>query len=727
MTDEQKRIAEGISEFFTDVTAEWGNEVSLKLYGYKKFTEEFYFPIVLDDNYIQTLFAEKSDATLKNMGFTKSRIKNANNPIIIEDVFDVYTRQADKMGSYNAFVLPFYIQKVYNYKSEAGSVKQAIEKKFGSRANQYFKTFMADINGGIRTEPGTRLASVLTRQYKAAAIGANIRVVVQQPTSYIRAAALVDTKYLARGFVTKPNWKEVLRYSPIAQWRDLGYFSLDVGRQMKDVFVGKPSMTEKFMSAIGKADQFAWGRMWNAVKFEIEATTKLTKGSSEYWAAVSKRFSKVVDRTQVIDTTFHRSQIMRSQDWLVKSLTSFMSEPTKQFNMLRSAIMEARTEKTKAASKRAKRVISSVVSSMIVNAIVCSLIDMWRDDKDNDKSFWEALAEKLFGKGILDGNLAGQVTGMIPFVRELFSIMEGYGADILMFDGFVSLYRASTKIAKYFDSVVSGEEPQYGIFQMGKELIGAVGMITGIPAKNIIRELDNLVTNTLEIADAHMGQYATKKLFYNIKNGENSTVFYDLLFRVSPSGTEPDEDAYNKIYADLIAAGFSKGQIDTAMKNRIKKGEAFTTNKGELEQEIVAGLESSATFKRFSSEYQEKALNSAKQLSQAITLGDISNYGVSENTWMFKAVEAAEYGIKPYEYILFKTALSEKDGEYDAEVEGYEAEGYTDDEIDELMDHRSASQDDLIEILDSMAYLSRAERSYLFGTRYESNKNNPYD
>ena len=57
---------------------------------------------------------------------------------------------------------------------------------------------------------------------------------------------------------------------------------------------------------------------------------------------------------------------------------------------------------------------------------------------------------------------------MIPFVRELFSIMEGYGADILMFDGFVSLYRASTKIAKYFDSVVSGEEPQYGISRWEK-------------------------------------------------------------------------------------------------------------------------------------------------------------------------------------------------------------------------------------------------------------------
>ncbi len=34
---------------------------------------------------------------------TKSTVAGANNPIMVEDIFDVFTRQADQMGSYNAF------------------------------------------------------------------------------------------------------------------------------------------------------------------------------------------------------------------------------------------------------------------------------------------------------------------------------------------------------------------------------------------------------------------------------------------------------------------------------------------------------------------------------------------------------------------------------------------------------------------------------------------------
>ncbi len=54
LTPEQRAVADGIADFFK-VTAEWGNEVSMKLYGYRKFTEQNYFPIVSDKNYLTTM------------------------------------------------------------------------------------------------------------------------------------------------------------------------------------------------------------------------------------------------------------------------------------------------------------------------------------------------------------------------------------------------------------------------------------------------------------------------------------------------------------------------------------------------------------------------------------------------------------------------------------------------------------------------------------------------
>ena len=42
---------------------------------------------------------------------------------------------------------------------------------------------MADLNGGVRTDFTSKVIGDLTRRYKAAMIGLNVRVIIQQPTS----------------------------------------------------------------------------------------------------------------------------------------------------------------------------------------------------------------------------------------------------------------------------------------------------------------------------------------------------------------------------------------------------------------------------------------------------------------------------------------------------------------------------------------------------------------
>ena len=54
---------------------------------------------------------------------------------------------------------------------------------------------------------------------KSAAVGANLRTAIQQPTAYVRAAAEISPKYLAKGLkihVGKEEWERCKKYAPIA-------------------------------------------------------------------------------------------------------------------------------------------------------------------------------------------------------------------------------------------------------------------------------------------------------------------------------------------------------------------------------------------------------------------------------------------------------------------------------------------------------------------------------
>ena len=275
LTPKQKALADGVVSFFTDQTAAWGNEVSMTLYGYKKFNAQNYFPIVVDKNEIAKTNADVSRdiQTLKNLGITKNTTKHAKNGLIIEDIFDVYTRQADQMGSYHSFVVPLSdFQKYYNFNDvEKGNLREQMERVYGKEMGAWVDAFLKDLNGVGSGE--RELTSNLLRNAKSAAVGWNLRTAIQQPTAYFRAAAEIDPKYLAQGLklvVSKEEWTQVQKYSPIAWWKDQGFFDINTGRSMKSMLIGadttREKMINKSMDLAGKGDELAWKRLWMATK-----------------------------------------------------------------------------------------------------------------------------------------------------------------------------------------------------------------------------------------------------------------------------------------------------------------------------------------------------------------------------------------------------------------------------------------------------------------------------
>lgn len=569
LTPEQRAVADGIEDFFK-VTAEWGNEVSMKLYGYRKFTEQNYFPIVSDKNYLTTMQGDlkRPDAVLKNLGMTKSTVAGANNPIMVEDIFDVFTRQADQMGSYNAFVVPLSdLSKVFNFKASEpggevqGSIKESLERALGHDAVTYWNKLVEDINGVSKQTPPT-IGDKLLSNMKAAAVGANLRVIIQQPTAYLRAAALIDPKYLAKGLATKSDIDEMNEYAPIAYWKDLGFFEMDTARGMKDILMGKKGLRDIAMKPAGWADTKAWGKLWNAVKAEIRDTTDFKPGTVEFLEAAGERFSEIIDRTQVVDSVLHRSQMMRSKNFINKTVTSFMSEPTKAYNMLRSAVRDVQKNGWKKAGRRLIRVAVTHAATNIATAMAAALIDAIRDD-DEEKKWWEKYLSAV-GENTLD-NLSP--LNMLPYLKDVASLLSGYNLTRQEMAGLTDVVNAGRAWMSYFQG-----DSKYSVAWLIKNSAASISKLTGIPVAAATRDLEALVRSGIRALGG--AGAPTARLEYIL-----DTFYYPVIPKNASRYAGRAYDAYRKnnpkLAKDILEAmekdGISEEKIAYYMRKNLRE------------------------------------------------------------------------------------------------------------------------------------------------------------
>ena len=577
LTDEQKRVADGFGRFMSSTLSEWGNETSMQLYGYKKFREENYFPIQSDKNYTKAELGQDGlDTRVKQKGWTKSTVKGANNAVMLEDIFDVFTRHADEMSTYHAFLPTLEdMSRVFNFRyidesgSTNGSVKQTIDHILGKHGQDYFRKLFNDLNGGIRSEGGSKLLG----NFKAAAVGGNLRVVVQQPTAFFRAYAVMDAKYLAGGAFRKGDFQEMVEHSPIAQWKDWGYYQLDLGRTTKEVLLDQQSagqrVTEFFMKPAGAMDNLTWTRLWNACKLEIEDKTSLKKGSETYWQAVSERFDEVIDRTQVVDSVLHRSQMMRSTDGLTRMYTSFMAEPTKTYNLMRSTGVDLLHGK-KGAGKAFVRASAAVLVSSAATAAAAAIIDAMRSaGGDDDKGYFERWKESFIG------NFADQINplGWNPVLKDIFSIFQGYDAkrtDMTLIADVVKAFSALRR-AQSGEGKVTTEAAM-------AELLLKLSKVSGLPVANIKRDVTAAVNTALDGLQAHgVNTYGVRfrwDMFKTAKNDSTANYWMDQAFAARDSG---DTETANKIFQML-----QDKQLRTAQEIQDYEKSTRTKDRNEL-------------------------------------------------------------------------------------------------------------------------------------------------
>lgn len=588
LTAEQKAVADKIQKFLADNCAKWGNKASMQMYGYERFGAKNYFPIKTDGNSVDI----KDDSKywgLKNSGHTKTTVKNASNPLIVYDIFEVFTEHATDMASYSAYTPALMdTMKWYNFRStelmgdvvvydQGKTVKTQIERVYGKTYHTFFEKLIEDINAENKRGIESEIAELLTSNMKAASVGANLRVAIQQPTAYLRAAAVMDPKYLSKAVFKKSAMQKAKDHSAITLWKSWGYFETSIGRSMQNVLTGqktwKEKVVDKSMAMAQFMDDFTWGYLWNACELEINDKHKDVKyDSPEYLELVSKRFDEVVDQTQVVDTVLHKSHIMRSKNLFNKMVTSFMSEPTKSYNLLMNRmrdVYEAKPEEKKGAKKVLARAVNAYIVTQILNAAVVSIVDAFRDWDEDDKTFVEKYLEN-FKENVVDN--INPLT-MIPYVKDLISIAEGYDVNRQDMQGIATVFKGGQKIYKY----ITDEEyrGKHTLWEVCKELIKGGSQVYGAPAYNPIRDIE-AIWNTL-FPDMRIGGriYSKTEDYNNLLDGL----------------MEHDKEAYDKAYQDLIDKGMDAddipGKIILKMKERYESG---TLSKEAAEKLMVEEL-----------------------------------------------------------------------------------------------------------------------------------------
>lgn len=587
LTEEQKKVALAIQEFL-EKAGMWGNEVTLEMFGYKKFNETNYFPIVTDENYIKTVYGARAvqNSTMQNAGTTKQTQKNANNPIILENIFDVFVRHTDFMSSYNAFVPALSdLNKFMNYREmvrvvdgkkfgENRSVKETMQRVMGPAGQRYISDLADRLNNPAVKEDVERLPRIFLRNMKIASVGANLRVIIQQPVSYLRAADEIGVGYLMGALVpSKTDFEKVYEYAPIAQWKEWGNYEMNVGRTMKELLIGQnfyESFLEKSMIAAGVMDKLTWGRIWRAAELEVKKKHPELTGN-RYYETVGKRFSEIIDGTQVVDSILHRNQMMRSQSLFSQMATSFMSEPTKTYNMMRNSMVAVIKDNTPENRKKVVRTFMTLVANGVCVAAAAGLVDMLRDDDDDETllekwlqafrgDFTEAESVSDYILAAISSNLGNSFNPLeyIPYMRDIFSVIQGYTVQRTDISWLNDLVKSGKNLMRYMEG-----DSNYTLNAVLMDAAGSLSKATGIPinsAKRDILAIKNTIVNYTLGLDA---QYENQKLTYDVGSEKNISMYVKMMLEAKMSG---NEQIATRIYNDMVNGGISNEKIDNKIK-----------------------------------------------------------------------------------------------------------------------------------------------------------------
>ena len=674
LSSRQLEVAYALQKYMANKGAEWGNEISMRRFGYNFYTEgENYYPIRTDSNdraMRDTDAQENSMFRLLNLSSSKSLNPKASNALVIGDIFDTFADHMADQAKLNALGLPILDGiKWFNFKEridrpdgtyDTRTLQAAMEQAFGSEAQHYFRTLMKDINGVTESgDRGTTLASKMMANYKIASVGANLRVAMLQPTAYVRAQTVINPRYLLRAFAHKNGINEAMKYSGTAVWKSLGYYDTNISRNMRQQIQHNETLRDKIvegsMKLAERGDRITWGRLWVACKLQVQDVNPELTGEA-LMEKTADLFREAIYSSQVMDSTLTRSELMRSHSFWDKNLSAFMAEPTLSYNILLDAYSEyekdvRRYGKQGSWKRNQDKILKAFMvyeSSAIVAAIAESIADAIRDDDDGETALDKFLQAFLGEDSFIDGNLFQDmiITGKIPYAKNIWSLLQGFDNSDMVFGGISNLIKVFEIWRETVELATGDLDKPTKVTYYGKmttwgkvyKTLQSLSQVSGFPVSGMMRDVFAIWNSTA-------GNIVP---YWKIKTYDGSAL------------TQSQKEAYNE---NLKGSGITEGQYQQMRKDMDADGN------GSLKQdEVGAYLDEQLKFGNITGEQAEAIWKTAGP-SWKKTYSDWSGKNATKGGPSFE--ELLDLNENPDRYDVGDTAVSYDDIDLEYIKKGY--------------------------------------------------------
>ncbi len=612
LTDEDKRIADALGNFMVHRCAEWGNDASMQMYGYRMFEDPHYFPMDVSNNVLPANWDSMDEFyRLENAGMTKSLKENASAPLRMTDIFDITDFHVRTMAAYTAYApVSNDVQRIMNMPG----VSEAVNVGMGKKGAKYLETLVKTIaSNKVRSgdmSDAARPLQFFMNAYKRQAVSYNISTALKQPLSIVRALNEIDAKYIVKvpptmsGREYSRAYNAMIENSGVAKMKMLGYSDTGFGKSLRQIYdtgyvnesgiirgsiaktkAGRTAVktydkiTDAGMWAAGKMDEATWVRLWRACELEVADKHK-GLSAKEKTAKVAERFNEIIGRTQVVDTVLDTSPLMRNNAMAI--LTPFMNEPTKALASIITAADAARDGKPNGKKKLAKAVGLVALNNLLLEPIVSSLMTMWRDEEDDTENIADFSKKflKLYAGIDLDGETSvssvmtsNAVSGIFGFpIIQIFyntfsDSMQNYGNEKIDTAALSNLVKDTKNlIVNIQKAPVDRVETNYKLFS---DFLGSAAAAIGIPLPTLRRQVSAMGRAILEYTDNYEAQWDYARFLYNLENGaaRSQKQFYDIMAAAYKAG---DTEAYQYMLNDLKNTQTGKKTIGVSW-NKMKK------------------------------------------------------------------------------------------------------------------------------------------------------------
>ena len=434
-TESDKQFISIVEEFFNVQSKKVKTDADLQILGYTNASDDFYFPIQRDKGTIAKNITDARDlmanwANVYNFSFNKDVKTGAKNKIFVPEIWSVITRHAKQLSTYAHLTVPLKnFSQIYSKnigdKTHVQSIRNTLNEQVWGGADAYLSKLFADIQGKATS---SSVIEKLRGAYAKYQLGANLKVIVSQITSYPTAGIELDFRSMVKGAVMKTDYAAMDKYCDYARVRN--YEKGVVRAEGVIDKVGK--VGDVLTKPIQWTDRATIGKLWNACQVQVQRDSGLKVGTVENMEKAGVMLEEVVRLTQPNYTNTERSALMRSDSDIVRSFTMFTSVPLKQLSRLVESVGEYKAlrqmikagdtnadvqARYKKAKKRLRRTLASITVANLMYTMVSQffkwLYDKDREDKDgNEISF----VQDFFT------DFASTTIGMFPVVKEFLQL-----------------------------------------------------------------------------------------------------------------------------------------------------------------------------------------------------------------------------------------------------------------------------------------------------------------